>query len=123
MCLFPWVFLKHAIFVESYLRSQRTTLLSFGFVILLVHLNSLNEQKRCKVAQNNGKSIRMNCQSNFRNEQLLKLLNLFFYTEREIARNEFLDIGSLGTNQEEYFFGFHRNLALGHDRFSKFIEN
>jgi hypothetical protein len=34
-----------------------------------------------------------------------------------------LDLGSLGTNQEKHFFRFHRNLAYGEDRFSKFIEN
>jgi hypothetical protein len=46
-----------------------------------------------------------------------------FYTDREIAQNELLDVGSLGTNQDEHFFGLHRTIAHGHDRLTKFIEN
>jgi hypothetical protein len=46
-----------------------------------------------------------------------------FYIDREITRNELLDVGSLGTNQEEYFFGLHRIIAHGDDRLIKFIEN
>jgi hypothetical protein len=90
ICLFPGVLLTHAVFVESYLRSQRTTLLPFGFLILLVHFHLLDDQKGCKIAQDNGKQIGMNYQSNLRGEKLLKSLGLLFDTERKIARNELL---------------------------------
>jgi hypothetical protein len=123
ICLLPWVFMKHAVLIESYSRSQGTMLLSFGSVILFAHFHLLNEQKRCKIAQDHKKQIGMNYQSNLRSKQLLKSLSLLFCTEREIARNELLDLESLGTNQEEQIFGFHRNLARGYGRFSKFIEN
>jgi hypothetical protein len=46
-----------------------------------------------------------------------------FYADREITRNELLDVGSLRTNQEEHFFSLHRTIAHGDDRFTKFIEN
>jgi hypothetical protein len=48
-CLRPWVLLKHAIFVEEYSRTQRTTFLSFGFAIILMHFLLLIEQKRRRV--------------------------------------------------------------------------
>jgi hypothetical protein len=114
---------EHAVFAESYSHSHCTTLLSFSSVMLRVHFHLLNEQKRCKIAQDNEKQIEMNYRSNLRGEQLLKSLSLLFYTELEIARKELLDLGSLDTDQEEHFVGFHRNLACGDDRFSKFVEN
>jgi hypothetical protein len=46
-----------------------------------------------------------------------------FYTDRKIARNELLDVRSLGTNQEEHFFRLHRIIAHCNDRLTKFIEN
>jgi hypothetical protein len=42
-------------------------------------------------------------QPNLRREQLLKGLCLIFYTGRKIARNQLLDIVSLGSNEEEPF--------------------
>jgi hypothetical protein len=60
---------------------------------------------------------------NLRRDQILKALRSMVYTDREIARNELLDVRSLGTNQEEHFFGLHRTTAHGHDRLTKFIEN
>jgi hypothetical protein len=104
ICPLPWLLLKHAVFVESYSHSQRTRLLSFGFVILLLHFHRLNKQKRCQIAHDHGKQIGMNYQSNLRGEQLLKSLGLFFHKEQEIARNELLNLGSLATNQEEQIF-------------------
>jgi hypothetical protein len=100
-------------FVESYSRSQRTTLLSFGFLILRVYFHLLNEQRRYKITQDNGKQIGMNDQSSLRDKQLLKSLSLLFGTEREIARNESLDPGSLGTNQEKQFFWISQESGSG----------
>jgi hypothetical protein len=40
---------------------------------------------------------------NLRRDQILKALSSVFYTDREIARNELLDVGSLGTNQKNIF--------------------
>jgi hypothetical protein len=48
----------------------------------------------------------MNYQSNLKGKQMLKSLSLLFYTGRAIVRNELLDLGSLGTNQEEHFWDF-----------------
>jgi hypothetical protein len=58
-----------------------------------------------------------------RRDQILKALSSMFYTDREIVRNELRDVRSLGTNQEEHFFGRHRTIAHGDDRLTKFIEN
>jgi hypothetical protein len=54
---------------------------------------------------------------------LLKALGSIFYTGREIVPNELLDIGSLGSNEEELFFGTHRILSPGADALCKLIEN
>jgi hypothetical protein len=64
-----------------------------------VHFHLLIEQKRRRVHETN-KSGR---EPDFRHDQILKALSAMFYTDREIARNELLDVGSLGTNQEEHF--------------------
>jgi hypothetical protein len=53
---------------------------------------------------------------NLRSDQILKALSSMFYTDREIARNALLDVGSLGTNQEEHFFGLQRTIAHGDTR-------
>jgi hypothetical protein len=45
-----------------------------------------------------------------RGEQLLKSLSLRFYTEREVARNELLDLDSLGAIQKEQIFRFHSRI-------------
>jgi hypothetical protein len=60
---------------------------------------------------------------NLRRDQILKALSSMFYTDREIARNELIDVRSLGTNQEEHSFGLHRTITHGDDRLTKFIEN
>jgi hypothetical protein len=60
---------------------------------------------------------------NLRRNQILMALSSMFYTDKGIARNELLDVGSLGANQEERFFGLHRIIVHGDDRLTKFIEN
>jgi hypothetical protein len=92
--------LKHAIFVKEYSRTQRTTFLSLDFAILLVYFHLLIEQKRRRMHETN----KLGREPNLRRNQILKALGSMFYTDREIARNELLDVGSLGTNQEEHFF-------------------
>jgi hypothetical protein len=87
------------LFVGEYPRTQRTTFLSFGFPILLVHSHLLIEQKRRRMHEIN-KSGR---EPNLKRDQILKALSSMLYTDRKIARNELLDVGSLGTNQEEHF--------------------
>jgi hypothetical protein len=99
LCLLPWVFLKHAIFVEEYSRTQQTTFLAFGFAISLVHFHLLIEQKKRRMHQTN-KSWRG---PNLRRDQILKALNSMFYADREIVRNKLLDVRPLGTNQEKHF--------------------
>jgi hypothetical protein len=85
-----------------------------------VHFNLLIEQERRRMHEIN-KSGR---EPNLRRDQILKALSSMFYTDREIALgNELLDIESLGTNQEEHFFGLHQTIAHGDDRLTKFIEN
>jgi hypothetical protein len=111
--------LKHTIVVEEYSQTQRTTFLSFWFAILLVHFHLLIEQKRRRMHGTN-KSER---EPNLRRDQILKALSSMFYTDREMARNELLDVALLGINQEEHFFGLHRTVAHGDDRLTKFIEN
>jgi hypothetical protein len=91
--------LKHAIFVEKYLQTQQTTFLSFGFAILRVHFHLLIELKRRRMHETN-KSGR---EPNLRRDLILKALSSMFYTDREIAQHELLDIGSLETNQEGLF--------------------
>jgi hypothetical protein len=73
--------LKHAILIKSYSRSQRTTLLPFGFAILLMHFHLFKEERRYKIGHEKGNQIGMNHQSNLRGEQLLESLILLFYTE------------------------------------------
>jgi hypothetical protein len=123
LCLVPWILLKHAIFVEGYARTKGTSFLTLSLVILLAHFHLLIEQKKCRITQDDGKKSKVKQQPNLRPEQSLKALGSMFYTGREIARNELLNIGSLGPNEEEHFFGMHQSLAHGDDRFCKFIEN
>jgi hypothetical protein len=64
-----------------------------------VHFHVLIEQKRRRVGETNKSGP----ESNFRCDQILKALSSMFYTNREIAQKQSLDVGSLGTNQEEHF--------------------
>jgi hypothetical protein len=78
----------------------------------LTHFHLLIEQKKCKIIQDDGKKPKVKQQPNLRREQLLKGLGSIFYTGREIARNELLNIGLLGPNEEEPFSGCIRALLM-----------
>jgi hypothetical protein len=55
LCLRPWILLKHAIFVEGYFLTERTIFLTLSFAILLAPFHLLIEQKKCRIAQDEGK--------------------------------------------------------------------
>jgi hypothetical protein len=122
--------MRQAFFIEGCSKSDRLRFLYIGFIILLIHHHLFLHQQRCRTNQNRevgevrdigevGDGVE---RKNRSKDQWWKALGLLFFRYIEVAPNELLDVGSVGTNEKEYRFGAERDGARDDERFSKLIQ-
>ena len=122
--IIPSTLLIEAVLNENYDKKQRIDLLSFGFSIIYIYYQDLNEYtKEGKTLQSTSKQKgNGKCVTLFEKKFCQKYLALTASLICQISKKDSVDLGALGSHHLEHFFGNIRRLSQGNDTSNKFAK-